>query len=356
MKKITRSKQKPTSSLAKQVKAKSKKDKKNKDKKVIEYDGDVSNVVSIGSTLVDLMISGTRVKGGGLPGKIMVVIYGPPGGGKTALACEFAGNILRAGGELNYKDAEARLDKPFAKKFGINIDDIEYDKPRTIETTFSPLFKWKPNPDNINGYIVDSLASLSTEMELEAEDKMGMRRAKEFSTWLRKCAVPITEQNTILFCTNQTREKADAGMYERKDVNPGGKAIEFYASLILRLSGIKNIKKEFKFGKKMKKEIIGMEATVEVVKSSIDKPFRKAPIIIYFDYGIDDIRANLQYVKEYTGNSIYQVKDIKLSNSIDTAIKMVEDQNLESKLKKQVTAIWEEYEAQTVMQRKPKVR
>jgi RecA/RadA recombinase len=337
-------------SLAKQVKSKTKEVKKPE-----VFDND-KKVISTGSTLLDLAISGGVVKGGGIPGGITVVAYGPSGGGKTALACEIAGSIARQGGELKYRDSEGRLDAAFAKNFDLDVSKIDLKRTRTISTTFNDLSKWKPDPTKINGFVIDSLASLSTEIELDDGDKMGMRRAKEFSEQLRKCTVPVGEQNIILFCTNQIREKADAQKYERKDINPGGKAIEFYSSLILRFSGIKKIKKEFKFGKKDTKETIGMEATIEVDKSSIWKPHRTAPIIIYFDYGIDDVRANLQYVKDYTGESWYQIKDIKLSNSLDKAVAMVEEQNLESKLRKQVIAIWEAYDAETTLKRKRKER
>lgn len=342
------------SSLASQVKKKAK-EKVEVEKEPI-YSINKSDYISTGSTLLDLAISGGIVKGGGIRGGITVVAYGPSGGGKTALACEVAGNIIRQGGELKYRDAEGRLDAEFAKNFGFEVNDIDLKKTRTISTTFADISTWKPATSNINGYIIDSLAALSTEMELESEDKMGMRRAKEFSTQFRKCTVPVGENNMILFCTNQIRENADAGKYQRKDINPGGKAIEFYASLILRFSGIKKIKKEFKFGKKLKKETIGMEATVEVDKSSIWKPHKTAPIIIYFDYGIDDIRANLQYVKDYTGDSWYQVKGTKLSNSLDKAVDIVEEENLERKLQKQVIKIWEEYEEKTTVKRKEKIR
>jgi RecA/RadA recombinase len=338
-------------SLAEQVKAKSKSAKEKPE--IIEK---TKNVISTGSTLLDLAISGGIYYGGGIPGGTSVVAYGPSGGGKTALACEIAGSIIRQGGELKYRDSEGRLDAAFAKNFDLDVSKIDLKRTRTVKTTFNDIHKWKPDVDKINGFVIDSLASLSTEMELDDGDKMGMRRAKEFSEELRKCTVPVHEQNIILFCTNQIREKADAQKYERKDINPGGKAIEFYSDLILRFSGIKKIKKEFKFGKKDTKETIGMEALIEVDKSSIWKPHRTAPIIIYFDYGIDDVRANLQYVKDYTGESTYMVKDIKLGVSLDKAVAMVEEQNLEKKLKKQVIAIWQEYDAATTLKRKRKER
>lgn len=352
MQKAKRIKKEKPKSLAEQIRAKTKTEKVTE---INEFDSD-KKVVSTGSLLLDLAISGGIYEAGGIPGGTTVVAYGPSGGGKTALACEIAGSIARQGGELKYRDSEGRLDSAFAKNFDLDVTKIDLKKTRTISTTFNDLHKWKPDPEKVNGFIIDSLASLSTEMELEDGDKMGMRRAKEFSEQFRKCTVPVGEQNIILFCTNQIREKADAQKYERKDINPGGKAIEFYASLILRFSEIKKIKKEFKFGKKDTKETIGMSATIEVDKSSIWKPHRTAPIIIYFDYGIDDVRANLQYVKDYTGESWYQVKDIKLSNSLDKAVSMVEEQNLEKKLRKQVITIWREYDAATTLQRKRKER
>lgn len=342
-------------SLAKQVKAKVK-DKKGKEVKSntkISYNGDR---ISTGSLLLDLACGGPETPG--MPGGIMVVGYGPSGSGKTVLACEIAGNILRSGGELDYKDSEARLNKDFAAIFGLKHDEMKYDRPNTIPEAIRPLYKWQVDKSKINGYIIDSLAALSTDTEMDNEDgdKMGMRRAKEFSEHLRKGARIVAENNILLFCTNQIREKADAQKFERKDINPGGKAIEFYASLIFRFSNIKPIRAEVNVaGKKVKRDV-GMEATIEVVKSSIWKPHRSAPIILYFDYGIDDIRANLQYIKDFTANKVYQVKDIKLSNSMDEAIKQVEEQGLERKLRKQVIELWTSIEDRFKIERKRKER
>jgi RecA/RadA recombinase len=340
-------------SLADQVKTKAKEPISDKTKK---FEGNTETMISTGSLLLDLATSGGRVYGGGIPGGISVVAYGPSGTGKTVLACEVAGDIIRKGGAVNYKDSEARLNPDFAEIFDLEMDDIEYSKPNTIAETFNPLYEWKPNPDSINGYIIDSLAALSTDMEMEGEDKMGMRRAKEFSTHYRKCARVITNNNTLLFATNQIRENADAGLYQRKDVNPGGKAIEFYASLIYRFRSSKPIKKEVKIAGKSEKRVVGIEVTIEVDKSSVWKPHRTADVIIYFDYGIDDIRANLMYVKKYTSNTTYKVKDVNLGNSLDAAVLKVEEQGLEGKLRKQVIKLWTEIESKFEIERKKKKR
>jgi RecA/RadA recombinase len=329
-----------------------------KPKKKTDYDGNTEMMVSTGSTLLDLAISGGRKKGGGIPGGIMVVGYGPSGTGKTVLACEVAGAIARKGGAVKYRDSEARLNKKFAKIFDLDIDKIDCTRPDIIPDAFKDLFKWEPDEEYINGYIIDSLAALSTSMEMDNDDgdKMGMRRAKEFSEHLRKCARIIADRNLILFCTNQIREKHDANKYERKDINPGGKAIEFYSSLILRFTSFSKIKKEIKIKGKKVFRVVGIEGTLEVDKSSIWKPHRTANITIYFDYGIDDIRENLTYIKKYTGATIYYVNNTKLKQSLEESIEMVEELDLEKELKEQVITLWEEIEEKFTVDRKKKKR
>jgi RecA/RadA recombinase len=346
-----------TESLNAQIKdhAKKKKTKKKKPK----YEGNTELTISTGSTLLDLAISGGRKRGGGLFGGTMVVGYGPSGAGKTVLACEIAGAIQRAGGELKYEDSEARLNKVFARTFDLNTKILDVGNPDTIPEAFIKLHKWQPKNTNIiNGYIIDSLAALSTAMEMENDDgdKMGGRRAKEFSAELRKGKVKIKKKNMLLFCTNQIRDKMDAYKNERKDVNPGGHAIEFYSSLIMRFSSFKKIWKKIKIKGKEEKRAIGIEGELEIVKSSIWKPFRTAPITIFFDYGIDDIRENLKYIKRFTGATVYKVNNTKLSNELDKAIEMVEENELEDELKEQVIDLWEEVENKFEIKRKKKKR
>lgn len=84
---------------------------------LMEYDGSIGTVISTGSTLLDLAISGGRVRGGGIPGGIFVEAFGPPSSGKTVLLCEIAGAIQRQGGEVMFYDPEARLNKKFAEVF-----------------------------------------------------------------------------------------------------------------------------------------------------------------------------------------------------------------------------------------------
>jgi RecA/RadA recombinase len=309
-----------------------------------EYTGNDKVMISTGSTLLDLAISGGRKRGGGIPGGIMVEFFGPSGSGKTVLLCEIAGDVKRNGGQVMFKDPEARLDKQFASIFDLDIDEIDYDTPNTVPETFKPIRDWEPDDLNkINGIFADSLAALSTDLEMDNDDgdKMGMRRAKEFSEQLRKTARVLAKNNYLLVCSNQVRQNANAGSFVPKYKSPGGEAIGFYSSLRLRAYNPSKIKKKVKVAGKEVSRVVGIETMIEVFKSTVWKPYITAPIIIYFDYGIDDIRANLQYIKDFTKNTTYTCDGENLDRSLDASIQMVEEQGLEADLKNEVIELWE---------------
>lgn len=322
------------------------------------HDGNFKTIISTGSTLLDLAISGGQIRGGGLPGGILVEIFGPSGTGKTVLLCEIAGGIQRKKGDIMFHDPEGRLNKQFARMFDLDTDSIEYTMPDTVTEVFASIKNWEPKGTKINGICTDSLAALSTEMEMEKDegDKMGMRRAKEFSEGLRKLCRHITKTNLLMVASNQVRVNVDAGAYGQKYTTPGGEAIGFYASVRLRMNRAEKIKKEVKVAGKVVKQYIGIEVLVEVFKNSVWKPYHTATVIILFDYGIDDIRANLQYIKDFTKNTTYTVDDIKVGNSMEEAIKYVEMNELAEKLKDQVIDLWESIESKFETERKPKQR
>ncbi len=322
-----------------------------------EYEGN-ANVVSTGSTLLDLAISGGRFEEGGIPTGILVEIFGPASAGKTVLLCQLAGNVQRKQGEIMFHDPEARLNKQFASMFGLDTGEIEYTVPDTIPQVFEAIRKWAPeeNDDKIYGVFADSLAALSTDMEMEDKDKMGMRRAKEFSEELRKTCRIITHRNILVVCSNQVRQNLDAGPYGQRYKSPGGEAIGFYSSLRLRIISSEKIKQKKTIKGKEHSRITGIKTNIEVHKSSVWKPHRTAEIYIMYDYGIDDIRANLRYIKTITGNTVYTVGDIKLNRALENAILEVEEGGLEKELKKETINLWREVEEKFSMKRKPRMR
>lgn len=321
------------------------------------YEGNYETIVSTGSTLLDLAITGGRIKGGGLPGGIIVEIFGPSTCGKTVLLCEIAGNIQKAGGDILFHDPEARLNKQFATLFGLDTKEIQYSTPDTVNETFIGIRSWEPKSTGcINGIFTDSLAALSTELEMGKDegDKMGGKRAKDFSEQLRRTARIIQSKNQLFVCSNQIRQNMDAGQFGQKYTTPGGMAFEFYASLRLRGYKPEKIKKKITINGKEEGRIVGVEVEFEVFKSSLWKPYHTAPVIIYFDYGIDDIRANLQFIKDHTRYTVYTLNGESLDKSMDKAISIVEEEGLEKDLKENVINLWEEIESKFDSIRKPK--
>jgi recombination protein RecA len=326
------------------------------ERKTPEYDGS-DMVVSTGSTLLDLAISGGRFPEGGIPTGILVEIFGPSGAGKTVLLCQIAGNVQRLGGAIKFHDPEARLNKQFARMFGLDVPDENYHIPSTIPEVFSSVRDWltkDKGESELRGVFADSLAALSTDMEMEGTDKYGMRRAKEFSEELRKTCRMITQSGALVVCSNQVRQNLDAGPYGQRYKSPGGEAIGFYASLRLRCGSGEKIKVSRSIHGKEHKRVIGVKTNIEVFKSSVWKPFRTAEVYIIFDYGIDDIRANLKFVKDSTGDTIYRVGDVKLGKTLDRAIREVEERGLEQELRRQTIEIWQEIEATFEDRRKPR--
>lgn len=358
MPKIKRIKPK-TNSLADQVKKKSKKKiKVKREKGAGDYKGNFKYMTSTGSLLLNLAISGGVTKYGGIPAGIFVELFGPNSSGKTVLILEIGGYIQRAGGEYKIQDPEARLDQGFAKQFGFNIDPDLVDEPDTVTDVFKTYREWNPpNNGKVHAFFIDSLAALSTNMEMEKEegDKMGGRRGKEFSEGFRKTCRLTKKRNNLVIASNQIRDNfAPVG---EKFSTTGGHAAGFYASLRLRLFKPEKVRtKEKQIGSKKVRKVIGTKVKVEVYKNSCDVAYRTADIYIMNGYGIDDIRANLQYIKDYTRNNTYKVGDINLDKSLDVAIQKVEKQGLEKKLRKEVVKLWNEIEDKFKIERKEKVR
>ena len=322
----------------------------------LDNKGNFTSVISSGSTLLDLAISGGNIRGGGMPGGIMVEIFGPESSGKSALACEISGNIQKQGGQAVYDDPEGRIDSQYALMYGVHLDEGNYRQSDTITEVFKPVKEWKPEGNAIHGIIIDSLAALSTDMEMNEGDKLGARRAKEFSQELRQVCRIIKQRNYLMVCTNQIRDTfATIGA---KHDSTGGKAIRFYSSLRLETGFVfkgSKITKTKKINNLSVSRIVGININVKVVKSSIWKPYYEAPVSIIFNYGIDDIRSNLQYLKDNTSASTYVLGGQKLAVSMDDAIKIIERDDLVTQLKEEVIDLWETIEIEGFKtERKPK--
>ena len=315
-------------------------------------------VLSTGSTLLDLAISGGRIRGGGLPGGMMIEIFGLESTGKSALLAEMmaATQHARIPGDSELCDPEGRFGERIQEIYGLKLPAKGYSRVNTVAEMFSHFDSFAnrdPRAEGIGVFGCDSLAALSTGKEMEEEDKRGQLRAKEFSSNLRKYARKICAEDLLFICTNQMRD-GDFG-----PTTPGGKAIRYYASLRLRLT--KPISWEIIRKRKLPSGVavektIGINTKVYIHKSSIDDGYREAPVCIEFGYGVDDIRANLQYMKDMAKSTMYGLDKETRSNSMDVAIQKVEDNKRVKDLRNAVIDLWEEIEEGFKIDRQRKER
>ena len=315
-----------------------------------------SNLISTGSTLLDLAILGGIKKGGGVPGGIVIEVYGPHSTGKTAILAELAGSTQSNGGDVRFLDPEARLDAEYSRIYGMKLEKENYYRPDTVVSMFDRIMEWKPKSKKrrtINLVASDSLAALTTDMEMgDKGDKYGMKRAKDFSEGFRKACRLIANNNWTVVCSNQERT-GPSGV-----TTGGGKSVAYYASLRIRLAPMfpkSKIKENRKIGGKEVSVTRGIITKAIITKSSIDSPFREAIIYIVFGYGIDDIRGNLQFCKDVTGDSKYNTTG-KIISSMNAAIKHVEDEGLQQQLKEKTIDLWYEVEDKLKVERKQKQR
>lgn len=330
-------------------------------------EGNFEYVISSGSTLLDLAISGLRIYGGGIPAGIILEAFGPPSVGKTALLAEIIGSCQATGGTSDILDPEARMDKAYMQTFGVKMPTANdkkslgsYSRPRTVPEIFDVIKAAGHSTGNaINCVATDSLAALSTDLELDKGDKMGMRRGKEFAEGLRTTAIDIREKNLIIACSNQLKQ-GPKGSY-----TPGGTGIPFHASLRISMYQKELIERKMSITEKTKnrgellgdfKKDTGVLTECTIIKSSLDEPYRKAPIYIMFNYGIDDIRGNAQFNKDVTKDTMYDCGDGKCYVSMNDVIKYVEANDLEEVLKERTRSLWYQIQDKLKVVRKPKVR
>lgn len=313
---------------------------------------DTTTVMTTGSTLLDLAILGGRVRGGGIPGGILVEIFGPSSSGKSIMIAELVASVQAQNGKSHIGDGEARLDKEFSEMFGGDFSLDKFWVPSTIKEVEDSLVKWNPkDPDVINMYAIDGICSLMSQLSLkESGDVRGQARAKELHELCRKITTNVCQKNKLVVFTNQER------MTEYGAKATGGDGVGYLASLRLRIKKEpKPITKSAKFAGKTVTETIGFISTVTVKKSSLDYYPRTCPLYIVRDVGIDDVRANLQYLKDAHNCNTYPAVDKEYS-VMNAAIKYIEENNLEPELREHVIDTWTGINALFQQDRKKKVR
>ncbi len=281
---------------------------------------------------------------GGVPRGRIIEIFGPEASGKTTLAQHIVAEVQKQGGTAAFVDAEHALDPEYAKKIGVNIDELLISQPDTGEQALD-IVETLVRSNGVDVIVIDSVAALTPKAEIEGEmgDQHMALQARLMSQALRKLAGIISKSHTILIFINQTRHKIGV-FFGNPETTTGGNALKFYASVRIEVRRAAQIKQGDKF--------IGNRVKAKIVKNKVAPPFRSCEFDIMYNEGIsisgDTLDAGVEYgVIKKSGNS-YTYDDakegeIKLGVGRENAKEYLrENPKLINKIKKQVWAKVEE--------------
>jgi len=280
------------------------------------YTPTMENIISTGCLSLDVALGV-----GGIPRGRVVEIFGPESSGKTTLALHIVAEAQKAGGFAAFIDAEHAVDPDYAKRLGVNTEELLISQPDTGEQALE-ICETLVRSGALHVVVIDSVAALVPRAELEGEmgaSHMGLQ-ARLMSQALRKLTGTVSRSNTTVIFINQIREKIGV-IFGNPETTPGGRALKFYASIRLEIRRITTIKDGA--------EMVGSRVRVKVVKNKVAPPFKKSEFDIMYGQGISYVGDIIDLAVE--GNIVekmgawYSYDDMKIGQGRENAKSFLTD-------------------------------
>ncbi|MGI6652739.1 MAG: recombinase RecA [Christensenellales bacterium] len=258
---------------------------------------------------------------GGIPRGRIIEIYGPESSGKTTVALHFIAEAQKRNGIAAFIDAEHALDPAYAKRLGVDIDELYISQPTSGEDALE-IAEALVRSGAIDIVVVDSVAALVPRAEIDGEmgDTFVGLQARMMSQAMRKLAGVVSKTNSVVVFINQLREKVGV-MYGNPETTPGGRALKFYASVRL----------DVRRGEQLKNgsEVVGNRTKIKVVKNKVAPPFRVCEVDLLYGLGISKEGSLLDLAVEHEiiqkSGSWFSYNDIRIGQGRDNARKYLQD-------------------------------